>query len=178
MTEDVISLTLVFDAKLTRAALRLPFGAGPKHPLWQRLKIDIAGGALIGALIVAALPSVFGLGALTYVPAFLIGALAVLIPWRVGSDRAMTRAINSLAALNANEGPTQATFRASGIDLASPNAQSYVKWPFITAIDPLPGGTVVLLGSSRLVVPDHCLPAGLDKSMFRAKLTNWQKNHA
>jgi hypothetical protein len=175
MTDKPICLSLTFDPNTTRAALSLPLAAGPRRPEWQKAALALLIGGLIGGGSILILRLGLGLNdAFAYLVSATVGASLLYIYWRWVAARGMAQILDKLAALYAQEGPSQTSFAASGITVASPNASSTLGWPVFTAIDAIPGGTALLYGASRLVIPDQCLPAETDASVFRAQLEKWK----
>lgn len=178
MTDTPLRLELVFDADVTRAALSLPLGAGPRRPAWQKLGLGLLGGGVFGGLAIVVLRLGFGLqDALAYLIAAVLGGWAINAFWQWHRHRFMAQILGLLAALEAQEGVTNATIDTAGVSMRSANASSTLGWPVITAIDAVAGGTALLFGASRLVIPDHCLPADLDGAGFRARLMDWKSAH-
>jgi hypothetical protein len=178
MTDDAIRLTLTFDPEVTRAALAQPLSKGKKRPQWQKLVLAVLGGGVFGAAAIVILRLGFGLNdALAYLMSAVVGASLIYLYWRFVAQRGMAQIIDKLAALDAQEGATEASFSAAGVTLVSANAQSHLGWAVIASIDPVPGGTALLFGASRLAVPDACLPPGLDGESFRTRLHRWNAAH-
>ena len=178
MTDAAIELDLRFDPTVTRAALSLPLTARRKRGQWQMMLLGLLGGGLFGALAIVVLRLGFGLDdALSYLIAAVVGGLVVNAYWQLTAHRTIGQVLHLLKNLDRDEGATKATFDAAGITLASPNAQSHLGWPIITSIDDIKGGTSLLFGASRLVLPDVCLPNGVNGPTFRARVQEWKSAH-
>jgi|GEM_PF-2566866 len=178
MTDVPIQFSLTFDPSVTRAALRFRYSPKPKRPAWQMLVFGLVRGGLIGALILAVLRLGFGFDdAGDYYISGVIGVVATYVLSMLLAKRRVNYVLGLLADMDRQEGAPEASFGAKGVTCASPNAQSQLGGLVISAIDAVPGGTILLFGASHLVVPDYCLPAGLTAPAFRSQLIEWRSAH-
>jgi hypothetical protein len=178
MTDETIQFDLVFDRAVTGAALALPFTKRPQRKKWLMNLVALVAGCAFGALVIAIMRLWLGWeDAIAYLIAAVAGGWLVNAYWQLYRYRFVAQVLDRLAAVDAHEGPTKTTLGAAGITLGSPNAQSHLGWSLITAIDTVSGGTALLYGANRLVVPDACLPSGLDPANFRARIQKWQAAH-